>query len=206
MFFEEKYMREKSSLRCLSVHYICVTSLEAFQWPPSKLPLNQGKIILSIKIIHLFVIEILATKIQGVFFNSLLIFSCLWFQYYLKHNDKDTKFWTECVSREFIILSLFFLLAMFPFIHITIDLLRDQFLFISAAVDSLLIQLVTFHEFRIQTTPFRFSERNLFEQINIHREAAVKRRTTKLKFTVALLNPIFTSFTLIRIPGSCYVF
>ena len=110
------------------------------------------------------------------------------------------------MSREFIILSLFFLLAMFPFIHITIDLLRDQFLFISAAVDSLLIQLVTFHEFRIQTTPFRFSERNLFEQINIHREAAVKRRTTKLKFTVALLNPIFTSFTLIRIPGPCYVF
>ena len=48
-------MREKSSLRCLSVHYICVTSLEAFQWPSSKLPLNQGKIILSIKIIHLFV-------------------------------------------------------------------------------------------------------------------------------------------------------
>ena len=116
-------MREKSSLRCLSVHYICVTSLEAFQWPSSKLPLNQGKIILSIKITHLFVIEILATKIQGVFFNSLLIFSCLWFQYYLKHNDKDTKFWTECVNREFIILSLFFPLAMFPFIHITIDLL-----------------------------------------------------------------------------------
>ena len=152
-------MREKSSLRCLSVHYICVTSLEAFQWPSSKLPLNQGKIILSIEIIHLFVIEILATKIQGVFFNSLLIFSCLWFQYYLKHNDKDTKFWTECVNREFIILSLFFLLAMFPFIHITIDLLWDQFLFISVAVDSLLIQLVTFHEFRIQTTPSRFSER-----------------------------------------------
>ena len=87
------------------------------------------------------------------------------------------------MSREFIILSLFFLLAMFPFIRITIDLLRDQFLFISAAVDSLLIQLVTFHEFRIQTTPSRFSERNLLEQINIHQQAAVKRITTKVKFT-----------------------
>ena len=152
-------MREKSSLRCLLVHYICVTSLEAFQWPSSKLPLNQGKIILSIKIIHLFVIKNISNQNTGCFFNSLLIFSCLWFQYYLKHNDKDTKFWTECVNREFIILSLFFPLAMFPFIHITIDLLRDQFLFISVAVDSLLIQLVTFHEFRIQTTPSRFSER-----------------------------------------------
>ena len=114
-------------------------------------------------------VELLATKIQGVF---------------LKYNDKDAKFWTECVNREFIILSLFFPVAMFPFIHITIDLLRDQFLFISAAVDSLLIQLVTFHEFRIQTTPTRFSERNWFEQINIHQEAAIKRSTTKLKCTV----------------------
>ena len=25
-----------------------------------------------------------------------------WFQFYSKYNDKDTKFWTECVSREFV--------------------------------------------------------------------------------------------------------
>ena len=213
MFFEEKYMREKSSLRCLSVHYICVTSLEAFQWPSSKLPLNQGKIILSIKIIHLFVRIVSNQNTRCLFLtrgaspdtsdDSNFIWNIM-----TKTQNSEQSVWTVnssswvCFSRWQCFHSFILPLNSYSYYHWSLTRsvsfhLRGCWFIVDSAGDFPWIQNSN-NTFSVFWTQFVWT--------NKHQEALVKRRTTKLKFTVALLNPIFTSFTLIRIPGPCYVF
>ena len=191
LFFEEKYMREKSSLRCLSVHYICVTSLEAFQWPSSKLPLNQGKIIVSIEIIHLFV-RIVSNQTTRCLFltrgastdtsgDSNFIWNIM-----TKTQNSEQSVWTlnssswVCFSCWQCFHSFILPLISYSYYHWSLTRsvsfhLRGCWFIVDSAGDFPWIQNSN------NTFPVFWT--HLFEQINIHQQAVVKRSTIKLKLT-----------------------